>query len=750
MTAPTNPFASALEAHKDEEQTSNSHNPFVSCSSAAPPAASSAFPTSNSTGPTNPFAQSSTYTGLGSADPYTIQDNPSLSNQAGTHRFESANDISNQLCGLDFSDPPASSATTNSTQSASAFPAYIQQPSRATEEPSHFNPVDSTPSAYQASEPQASMATTYASPPGPPPAQYGGSNYTAYTSQEPVAPQQMSNLGTGNAASQSESDEAFARRLLAEDEARVNQDRQQPNEFTGSAYPTSQSHSVSHAIPSTTVGGAAPVLAPSRPRDPNEEKQWNTKEIYWQGRLQRIIIQNENGPCSLIALCNVLLLRGTLQITPEDRPAVSYSYLASLLGEHLIDVISTSGSSSAMDLEAALSILPQTQYGLDVNVKFASIFGFSVDESPEMASSSLIDMIGDASAATPNAENQKQRGELALFKLCNVPLVHGWLADEDDKETWGAVVERSGDYDKALDRVVAGDEVAKGTVVENGQGSTGEAFVADTPQDSILFKDAILIRNFLEATATQLTYPGLYALSTKLERGVPYALFRNSHLSVLYRPTEDQLRQAADPSLSIQEPAQPQLYQLVTDSTLENEDGIVWESVEDVDGGASRFFDGKFRQSKLPQDFIGNRGSTGQGGGRVDEDADFAYAQQLQDQECQRARRYQSGSNRQSSGRNQYGRPPLGGYPRPGADRSSSPSGNGNLISRMLANRKSNKRAPSSSARLEHSLANNLGGTSTQPQSSQPDYSRNEPSTDGPAPGQEYEPKKDKWYKKIF
>ncbi|PWN32543.1 uncharacterized protein FA14DRAFT_114243, partial [Meira miltonrushii] len=260
-------------------------------------------------------------------------------------------------------------------------------------------------------------------------------------------------------------------------------------------------------------------------------------------------------------------LRGTVQITPEDRPAVSYSYLSSMLGEHLIDAISTNPG-AALDLEAALSILPQTQYGLDVNVKFSAIDAFAT-------------------------ESEHTEAPLALFKLCNVPLVHGWLADQADAETWAAVVERAGNYDKALDRVVAGDDIAK-TAEGDASFDVRAAQVMDTisPEQRVIVQDASLIRRFLESTATQLTYPGLYALSTSLERGVLYALFRNSHLSVLYRPTEEELLQAASSS---DMHSQPQLYQLVTDSTLENEDSIVWESVEDIDGSASRFFDGKFR-----------------------------------------------------------------------------------------------------------------------------------------------------------
>ena len=144
----------------------------------------------------------------------------------------------------------------------------------------------------------------------------------------------------------------------------------------------------------------------------------------------------------MIALCNVLLLRGDLTITPADRPAVSYSYLSSLLADYLLS--RPQDESNSLDLSAALSILPRTRYGLDVNVRFAAIDSFAA---------------GSSAAG----------GELALFKLCGVKLVHGWLPDPSDPETYSAVI-RCGDYDKALDKVVEGDELAKGLLVEAKNG----------------------------------------------------------------------------------------------------------------------------------------------------------------------------------------------------------------------------------------------------------------------------------------
>lgn len=63
----------------------------------------------------------------------------------------------------------------------------------------------------------------------------------------------------------------------------------------------------------------------------------------------------ENGPCPLVAICNVLFLRGDLEIQPPDREMVTFEYLVDRLGEYLLNhaptddlaVVSSSGRSSS-------------------------------------------------------------------------------------------------------------------------------------------------------------------------------------------------------------------------------------------------------------------------------------------------------------------------------------------------------------------------------------------------------------------
>ncbi|KAJ1021849.1 hypothetical protein NDA16_003612 [Ustilago loliicola] len=384
--------------------------------------------------------------------------------------------------------------------------------------------------------------------------------------------------------------------------------------------------------------------APPQPRSnaAGEEAQWSLKDIYWQGRECKIITQNQNGPCSLIALCNILLLRGELQITPPDRPVVSYTYLSQLLAEHLL----TKGAEGE-EFEAALSILPRTQYGLDVDVGFDSVRSF---------------------AAAPG--NNGGAGELALFRLCGVELVHGWLPDPADGETFEAV-KAAGSYNRATDILVRGDEIANGAVVKDrGVGVLAatlsrEAAVSNgkapqrngwSDEQRATVRQALALQSFLDTQSTQLTYHGLFVLAQELSAGQPVALFRNSHLSVLYKRLPREGVDAATGEAS-GAGAPPTLFTLATDSSFLLEDEIVWESLVDVDGASSEFYDGKFRKSTMRQgDYVGRDANGLDGAGGVqNEDADYALAMQIYQNDQDRLQRHEQRrrDRRSTSGRQQ-------------------------------------------------------------------------------------------------
>lgn len=88
-----------------------------------------------------------------------------------------------------------------------------------------------------------------------------------------------------------------------------------------------------------------------------------------------IYTQNENGPCPLLALCNVLLLTGRIKIPPGET-VVTGTHLIDLLGACLIEchpgdnISDGERANYEQNIQDAMAIFPNLQTGLDVNVKF--------------------------------------------------------------------------------------------------------------------------------------------------------------------------------------------------------------------------------------------------------------------------------------------------------------------------------------------------------------------------------------------
>ncbi|KAJ7149848.1 hypothetical protein C8R43DRAFT_500995 [Mycena crocata] len=298
----------------------------------------------------------------------------------------------------------------------------------------------------------------------------------------------------------------------------------------------------------------------------SEAEVWYLKQInYGTADVKqsvKIVTQNFNGPCSFIAICNILILRGDIEILPRDRVTVSYEFLSQLVGEYLLM------HAPDVDISAALSIMPLTQKGMDLNPLFTGATSFRP--------------AGDG-------------GELKLFESAGIQLVHGWLVDPQSPEA-APILARAQDYDTAVNCIVDADHTAKGqlvvqesTEVVAGPSSAGGS--SWTPDERSKIEDAMAIREFLDSTQSQLTYHGLFHLATTLPPGALVALFRNSHLSVLHKSAK---------------PGDTSLYALVTDHVFLHELSVVWERLEDVDGGSSTFVDSNFvRASPAGGDYAG-------------------------------------------------------------------------------------------------------------------------------------------------
>lgn len=126
------------------------------------------------------------------------------------------------------------------------------------------------------------------------------------------------------------------------------------------------------------------------------------KNISFLGRKTKIIIQNENGPCPLIAISNVLLLRGQISFH-DDESVVDLYTLLQIVTNKVIEMNTSRQESVLKLLDSVLSIIPKLQYGLDVNIFFDDASHFEFTE------------------------------ELVAFDALDISLFHGWIIDPQDK-----------------------------------------------------------------------------------------------------------------------------------------------------------------------------------------------------------------------------------------------------------------------------------------------------------------------------
>ncbi|XP_072471780.1 ubiquitin carboxyl-terminal hydrolase MINDY-2 isoform X2 [Notamacropus eugenii] len=270
-------------------------------------------------------------------------------------------------------------------------------------------------------------------------------------------------------------------------------------------------------------GEAAQVLAASKERFPGQSV-YHIKWIQWKEENTPIITQNENGPCPLLAILNVLFLSWKVKLPPMME-IITAEQLMEYLGDYILDakpkeISEIQRLNYEQNMSDAMAILHKLQTGLDVNVKFTGVRTFEY---------------------TP---------ECIVFDLLDIPLYHGWLVDPQITDIVKAVGNCS--YNQLVEKIISCKQSDNSELVSEG-------FVAE---------------QFLNNTATQLTYHGLCELTSAVQEGELCVFFRNNHFSTMTK-------------------YKGQLYLLVTDQGFLTEEKVVWESLHNVDGDGN-FCDSEF------------------------------------------------------------------------------------------------------------------------------------------------------------
>ncbi|XP_057898760.1 ubiquitin carboxyl-terminal hydrolase MINDY-1 isoform X2 [Melospiza georgiana] len=251
------------------------------------------------------------------------------------------------------------------------------------------------------------------------------------------------------------------------------------------------------------------------------------KWILWKGQRTALVTQGENGPCPLLAIINILLLQWKVKLPPQTEVVTAEELMAHLgnciLATQPKDTSEGLQLNFQQNISDTMTVLPKLSTGLDVNVRFTGVSDFEY---------------------TP---------ECIVFDLLNIPLYHGWLVDPQSPEQVQAVGKLS--YNQLVEKIITCKHAS----------------------DSRLVSEGLVAEQFLEATASQLTFHGLCELTARAREGELGVFFRNNHFSTMIKH-------------------QGHLYLLVTDQGFLQEEGVVWESLHSVDGD-SCFCDTEFHLS---------------------------------------------------------------------------------------------------------------------------------------------------------
>ena len=276
--------------------------------------------------------------------------------------------------------------------------------------------------------------------------------------------------------------------------------------------------------------------------------EFPVKAITWSVYEQKtpILLQEENGPCPLIALVNTLLLASDIEarttawgkenaVLPESRelglasssPQPNGSArIKELLNKHVGDRVSLAELLACLGdanvVSDLLESLPLLHTGLTVNPNLVS-GGFP----PQDLAAKIFDAFG-------------------------LMFVHAWIWEPGHNKDADSVFPLLQTFDAVQDFLLTKDEETE----PNAEVSAVSAW--------------------LDENSTQLTLHGLSVLDKQLPADSVAIFFRNNHFSTLYKADNHDL------------------YLLLTDTAFTKRPDFVWQSVISASGKDDLFFSGDF------------------------------------------------------------------------------------------------------------------------------------------------------------
>eukprot|EP00286_Rhodomonas_abbreviata_P000420 CAMPEP_0181291282 /NCGR_PEP_ID=MMETSP1101-20121128/1882_1 /TAXON_ID=46948 /ORGANISM="Rhodomonas abbreviata, Strain Caron Lab Isolate" /LENGTH=197 /DNA_ID=CAMNT_0023395659 /DNA_START=214 /DNA_END=804 /DNA_ORIENTATION=- len=185
----------------------------------------------------------------------------------------------------------------------------------------------------------------------------------------------------------------------------------------------------------------------------NADDVYRIKTVTYNNKRVPILMQNENGPCPLLAISNILLLQQKIHIH-HDLAYINFRQLIQIVGDYLVEFNPPHPNpemqaNQQQQIADALAVLPKLGRGLDVNIRFQKISDFEYTD------------------------------ELSVLDMLGMNMVHGWLCDPQDVETKEVIKDLS--YNQLICELVELDHVATtsqpaASAAQNAEGAqTGSA-----------------------------------------------------------------------------------------------------------------------------------------------------------------------------------------------------------------------------------------------------------------------------------
>ncbi|KAF6063813.1 hypothetical protein FOB64_005426 [Candida albicans] len=386
-------------------------------------------------------------------------------------------------------------------------------------------------------------------------------------------------------------------------------DNSQPVESSYSTNPPVASGSTSSSRPTPTDTVQFPIKLINWSLDPQNQTIITTP----------ILLQEINGPCPLIALCNTLLLNNDIRTNSfisdegedEDKGVDQLKFEA--LNNFKTNIINKYHSLGKIDLQQVLEyigdlLLIHTENKTDWNRNHQNYNNSSQKEFTIDELLLKLPLLHTGLNVNPILISGDFEYDLAtqLFELFELKFKH----------EYGKLV-------NLFDQLENFDKIQ-------------DYLLLDQQQDKEVLGNKLLIEKWLNLNQTQLTLQGLNKLNDELDINQFIIFFRNNHFNTLFKKSNQEF------------------YILLTDSSFVNSNKsskIIWQSLNSVSGKDDLFFMGDFTPVLDIDQDLPNVNTSKLGGDiySQDQNPDYLLLKQLQEEEDQKyAERLQNNYNNKS------------------------------------------------------------------------------------------------------